>query len=51
VLDCVEIAHGMGMAGRCITHPNEFQPVVVEALALGMPYVLEVVTKGSGPAQ
>jgi len=51
VLDFVEIAHGMGVAGRRITHPAEIQPAVTEALALGTPYVLEVVTEGSVPAQ
>jgi benzoylformate decarboxylase len=51
VLDFVEIAHGMGVAGRRITHPAEIQPAVTAALALGTPYVLEVVTEGSVPAQ
>jgi benzoylformate decarboxylase len=51
VLDFVEIAHGMGVAGRRITQPDEIQPAVAEALALGAPYVLEVVTEGSVPAQ
>jgi benzoylformate decarboxylase len=51
VLDFVEIAHGMGVAGKRITHPDEIRPAVAEALALGAPYVLEVVTEGSVPAQ
>ena len=51
VLDFVEIAHGMGVAGKRITHPDEIQPAITEALALGAPYVLEVVTEGSVPAQ
>jgi len=51
VLDFVEIAHGMGVAGKRIAHPDEIQPAVAEALALGEPYVLEVVTEGSVPAQ
>jgi benzoylformate decarboxylase len=50
-LDFVEIAHGMGVAGRRITHPDEIQPAVTEALTLGAPYVLEVVTEGSVAAQ
>lgn len=50
-LDFVEIAHGMGVAGKRITHPDEIQPAVAEALALGTPYVLEVLTEGSVPAQ
>jgi thiamine pyrophosphate-dependent acetolactate synthase large subunit-like protein len=41
----------MGVAGKRITHPDEIQPAVAEALALGAPYVLEVVTEGSVPAQ
>jgi len=51
VLDFVEIAHGMGVAGKRITRPEEIQPAVTEALSLGTPYVLEVVTEGSVPAQ
>ena len=50
-LDFVEIAHGMGVAGKRITHPDEIRPAVAEALALGAPYVLEVLTEGSVPAQ
>jgi hypothetical protein len=41
----------MGVAGRCMTHPDEIQPAVVEALVLGTPYVLEVVTEGSVPTK
>jgi len=51
VLDFVEIAHGMGVAGKRITHPDEIQPAITAALALDAPYVLEVVTEGSVPAQ
>ena len=51
VLNFVEIAHGMGVAGKRITHPDEIRPAVAEALALGAPYVLEVLTEGSVPAQ
>jgi benzoylformate decarboxylase len=50
-LDFVEIAHGMGVAGRRITRPEELQSAVTEALALEAPYVLEVVTEGRIPAQ
>jgi len=50
-LDFVEIAHGMGVPGKRITHPEEIQPAVTAALTLGTPYVLEVVTEGAVPAQ
>jgi thiamine pyrophosphate-dependent acetolactate synthase large subunit-like protein len=50
-LDFVEIAHGMGVAGKRITHPEEIQAAVTEALSLNEPYVLEVVTEGGVPAQ
>lgn len=50
-LDFVEIAHGMGVAGRRVTQPEELEAAVREALALGRPYVLEVVTEGAVPAQ
>jgi thiamine pyrophosphate-dependent acetolactate synthase large subunit-like protein len=50
-LDFVEIAHGMGVPGKRITHPEEIQPAVTAALTLGTPYVLEVVTEGGVPAQ
>ncbi|MBM3225342.1 MAG: thiamine pyrophosphate-binding protein [Candidatus Tectomicrobia bacterium] len=50
-LDFVEIAHGMGVDGRRITHPDEIQPAVTAALALGKPYVLEVLTEGTVPSQ
>jgi len=50
-LDFVEIAHGMGVAGRRLTHPDDIAPAVTAALALGAPYVLEVVTAGRVPAQ
>lgn len=50
-LDFIEIAHGMGVAGRRITQPDELEGAVREALALGAPYVLDVVTEGAVPAQ
>jgi benzoylformate decarboxylase len=50
-LDFVEIAHGMGMAGKRVEHPDAIAPAVTEALALGTPYVLEVLTEGGVPAQ
>lgn len=50
-LDFVEIAHGMGMAGKRVTHPKDIQPAVTEALTLGVPYVLEVMLEGRVPAQ
>jgi thiamine pyrophosphate-dependent acetolactate synthase large subunit-like protein len=50
-LDFVEIAHGMGVAGKRITHPEEIQRAVTEALEMDAPYVLEVVTDGRVPAQ
>jgi benzoylformate decarboxylase len=50
-LDFVEIAHGMGVAGKHITRPDDIQPAVQEALALGVPYVLEVETEGRVAAQ
>ena len=50
-LDFVEMAHGMGMAGKLITRPEEIQPAMREALALGAPYVLEVKTEGRVPPQ
>ena len=50
-LDFVEIAHGMGVSGQRVRHPGEIQPAVAEALTLGKPYVLEVLTEGRVPAQ
>jgi benzoylformate decarboxylase len=50
-LDFVDIARGMGLAGKRVAHPNDIQPAVTEALALGAPYVLEVMTEGRVPAQ
>lgn len=50
-LDFVEIAHGMGVAGSRVEHPEAIQPAITAALASGKPYVLEVVTEGSVPAQ
>jgi len=49
-LDFVEIAHGMGVAGKRITRPEEIQPAVTEALEMEAPYVVEVVTEGRVPA-
>ena len=51
VLDFIEIAHGMGIAGRRISDPNEIQPAVTEALSRNAPYVVEVVTDGTVPPQ
>jgi benzoylformate decarboxylase len=50
-LDFVEIAHGMGVAGRRVTRPADIQPAVREALALGKPYVLDILMEGRVPAQ
>jgi benzoylformate decarboxylase len=50
-LDFVEIAHGMGVAGSRVDHPEAIQPAITEALASGKPYVLEVVLEGNIPAQ
>jgi benzoylformate decarboxylase len=50
-LDFVTIAHGMGVAGQRVTRPDDIQPVVTAALALGTPYVVEVQTEGRVPAQ
>lgn len=47
----IEIAHGMGVAGKRVAYPDEIEPAVKEALALGTPYVLEVMTEGRVPAQ
>jgi len=41
----------MDVAGQRTTHPDEIQPAVTAALALGASYVLEVVTEGNVPAQ
>ena len=51
VLDFIEIAHGMGIAGRRISDPHEIQPAVTEALSRNAPYVVEVVTDGTVPPQ
>lgn len=50
-LDFVTIAQGMGVAGKRVTQPTALKLAIEEALALGGPYVLEVVTEGSVPAQ
>jgi benzoylformate decarboxylase len=50
-LDFVSIAHGMGVAGRRITYPDEIQSAVTQALGLDQPYVLEVLTEGRVPGQ
>ena len=50
-LNFVEIAHGMGVAGKHITQPGDIDSAVKEALSLGTPYVLEVETEGRVPAQ
>jgi thiamine pyrophosphate-dependent acetolactate synthase large subunit-like protein len=41
----------MGMAGKRVTHPKDIQSAVTEALALGAPYVLEVMLEELVPAQ
>jgi benzoylformate decarboxylase len=51
VLDFVEIAHGMGVAGKRVAQPDEIVSAVQEALASGAPYLLEVMTEGRIPAQ
>jgi benzoylformate decarboxylase len=50
-LDFVEIAHGMGVAGLRVDHPDAIQPAIMQALASRAPYVLEVITEGNVPAQ
>jgi benzoylformate decarboxylase len=50
-LDFVTMAQGMGVAGQRVTRPDDIQPVVTAALALGTPYVVEVMTEGRVPAQ
>jgi benzoylformate decarboxylase len=50
-LDFVEIAHGMGVAGKRVSQPQDIVPAVEAALALGAPYVLEVEIEGRVPAQ
>jgi benzoylformate decarboxylase len=50
-LDFVAIAHGMGVLGRRVTRPADIQPAVREALALGKPYVLDILMEGRVPAQ
>jgi thiamine pyrophosphate-dependent acetolactate synthase large subunit-like protein len=50
-LDFVEIAHGMGVAGKRVSQPDDIESTVLEALASGAPYVLEVMTEGRVPIQ
>jgi len=50
-LDFIEIARGMGMAGKRVSQPDEIESAVQEALASGAPYLLEVMTEGRIPAQ
>lgn len=50
-LNFVDLAHGMGLAGTRVEHPEAIQPAVTEALASGTPYVLEVVTEGRVPTE
>jgi benzoylformate decarboxylase len=50
-LDFVSIARGMGVQGRRITRPDEIRPAALEALASKAPFVLEVATEGSVPAE
>jgi benzoylformate decarboxylase len=50
-LDFVGLARGMGVAGKCITKPDDIKPAIKEALAKNRPYVLEVVTEGKGPGE
>ena len=45
-LDFIEIAHGMGMAGKRVSQPNDIQAAVQEALSTNGPYLLEVMTEG-----
>lgn len=49
-LDFIEIAHGMGIAGRRIADPDDIQPAVQEALSADAPFILEVITDKSVPA-
>jgi thiamine pyrophosphate-dependent acetolactate synthase large subunit-like protein len=41
----------MGVQGRRITRPDEIRPAVLEALASKAPFLLEVATEGSVPAE
>ena len=50
-LDFVSIARGMGVEGRRITRPDEIRPAVLEALSSKAPFVLDVATEGSVPAE
>jgi acetolactate synthase-1/2/3 large subunit len=50
-LNFVDLAHGMGLPGKRVTQPGDIQAAVTEALALGNPYVIEVMTEGRIPAQ
>jgi benzoylformate decarboxylase len=50
-LDFVEIAHGMGLAGKRLAHADDIQPALTAALAGGEPYVLEVMIEGRVPPQ
>lgn len=50
-LDFVGLARSMGLPGRCVEHPDDIRPALLEALAVDGPYVLEVRTEGRGPGE
>jgi benzoylformate decarboxylase len=50
-LDFVQMARGMGVAGKRVTHPNDIEPTVREALAGGAPYLIDVVLEGRVPGR
>jgi benzoylformate decarboxylase len=49
-LDFIDLARGMGVAGKHITEPDDIQPAVQEALSIHAPFVLDVITDGTVPA-
>jgi thiamine pyrophosphate-dependent acetolactate synthase large subunit-like protein len=40
------MAQGMGVAGECVTKPDEVAPAVARAFAAGGPRLVEVVIEG-----
>jgi benzoylformate decarboxylase len=48
VLDFVELAAGMGVAGTRVTRADEISPAIESALASGRPHVVEIVMEGKG---
>jgi len=50
-LNFVDMARGMGLAGKCVTEPAQIKPAIEEALSANKAYLLEVKTEGSVAAQ